>query len=129
MYEQYDLPITEHNIPAPVKDVLRGGRYGDLVEFNRSGWGTPDGECDTEVWSMTFVRRDAFEVIFLNQTYRDGKKVNETISYWACWLDHGVKQEITPKGTKIEDVVIDCDKIRQMVYKMLDKKSLNMEVA
>lgn len=137
MYKEFDLPIGKDNMPWLVKDTLRDHRYGDLVEISRHGFGTPDGECDTDSWNMTFVNRVSEVVTFVTYIYKGhdclALPVMEKISYWVSWQDHGDQYTTTHKDgkheTKIEEVVIDHDKIRRMIFKMLAKKTIEMEAA
>jgi hypothetical protein len=58
----------------------------------------------------------------------------EKISYWADWLDKGTQYTTKfnrdkTRTTSIEEVAIDNDLKRNMINKMLNKRTLEMEVA
>lgn len=136
MFEQFDLPVC--NMPWLVKDILRDHRYGELIEISHHGYGTPDGEVDTDAWNMTFVNRDSGVVTFVSHIYKGhdclALPAIEKISYWADWLDKGTQYTTKfnsdkTRTTSIEEVAIDNDLKRNMIYKMLNKRTLEMEVA
>jgi hypothetical protein len=138
MFEKFELPISKYTMPWPVKDLLRDHYIGDLIEISRHGFGTPDGECDTDSWNFTFINRETGVVTFVNHIYKGHNVLAapavKTTSCWASWLDHGIKYvtKYHDDGTytlESEEVVIDCDKIRRMIYKMKAKKTIELEVA
>lgn len=138
MFEKFDSPITKKNMPWAVREMLNDHRCEDLIEISRHSYGTPDGECDTDAWNFTFVNRETEVVTFISYIYKDTTNVlalpdiNKT-SIWASWLDCVCEYVITHKDGKstmtTNEVVIDKDKIRKMVYKMLEKKTIDMEAA
>jgi hypothetical protein len=139
MYEVFDSPITKKNMPWAVRDMLNDHRCEDLVEISRHSYGTPDGECDTDAWNFTFVNREAKTVTFVTYIYKNTTDVLALpdlikYSYWATWIDHGT-QYITKRSADgeatitTEEIVIDHDKIRRMIYKMLEKKTIDLEAA
>lgn len=56
MFECFDIPISKDTIPASIKYAM--GYMMDcekIIDFNHKAYGTPDGECDTDVWTLITV--------------------------------------------------------------------------
>jgi hypothetical protein len=136
-FDSFALPVTQH-MPWSVRNVLKENAYGDLVEISRTGYGTPDGECDTEVWDMTFVNRETQQVHFIHHTYTSDNlsecfalPKEAVITGWASWVDHGMKTVIKNhddgmSSIEHDDICIDHDKIRRMIYKKMKLKTLEV---
>jgi hypothetical protein len=60
-------------MPLEIKVLIDGKQFGVLVDIERYACGTLDGECDTDVWEMTFCDRKTKIVYCSNVTYTDGK--------------------------------------------------------
>jgi hypothetical protein len=129
MFDSFALPVTYDYLPWVIKDRLNREGW-DLVEIKRSGWGTPDGECDTDIWNLTMVSREGGVVEFMEFVYTGHDclalpAIEQTI-VMAEWLDSGMKFTVKHKddgyvSTK-EDVPIDYGLVR----KTLNKETLEV---
>ncbi len=90
----FENPITDFNIPWVIRnDINREG--WELVDISYKSIGTPDGECDTDVWEITLVAREVGVVDFVTYFYKDfsclALPAEKEVITMAEWLDKGIK--------------------------------------
>jgi hypothetical protein len=73
MFERYLMPIDNSIMPIEIKVLIDGKQFGELVDIERYACGTLDGECDTDIWEMTFCDRKTKIVYCSKVIYTDGK--------------------------------------------------------
>jgi hypothetical protein len=90
----FENPITDFNIPWMVRNEMNREGW-ELVDISYKSIGTPDGECDTDVWELTLVQRNSGQVEFATYYYKDfsclASPALKEIVTMAEWLDKGIK--------------------------------------
>jgi hypothetical protein len=124
----FENPITDFNIPWMVRNEMNREGW-ELVDISYKSIGTPDGECDTDVWELTLVQRNSGQVEFATYYYKEfgclaSPALTEIVTM-AEWLDKGIKHitKCCDDGSYIsstEEVEIDKD----LIKKTLDKDTL-----
>lgn len=117
MFDKYLMPINSSVMPIEIKVLIDGKQFGDLVDIERYTCGTPDGECDTEIWEMTFCDHKTKIVYCSKVIYTDGKTyptMEHTVFYTS--MNKGfvhrfkdgeyVGQEIIPLDKELVESVI-----------------------
>jgi hypothetical protein len=121
----FENPITDSNIPWSVRNEMNREGW-ELVDISYKSIGTPDGECDTDVWELTLVQRNSGQVEFATYFYKDfsclALPAEKEVITMAEWLDKGIKHitKCCDDGSYIsstEEVEIDKDLIKKTLGK------------
>lgn len=77
MYEKFEIPVSQETMPLAVRTYLSDPNMGKLVDMNHIAYGRPDGECDTDIWSMVFYHKLGNAFTFVRVSYPPDKPLGE----------------------------------------------------